>query len=411
MFISNTITLKENNAYDNLYTFYEDIIEFNECYNNEKYKLVVLEHRILTESQNDDIIILQEGLIETAKKIWEFIKNFLNKLKLHIIKIFNFIYNKIVSLISWIGKKFDGEKDLIVTPVNEELQLMQLLSDIKERVIKAETREELGRIREVVSMLPNFIATSEKVIKEKIPDVKEDNPSVKTRIHKTLNSLKNFGKSEYVDLLSVAAQKANLIQDIDERTKALELIKQKSTLIAHLEGFNASLGSKVAGKVSRIRPAPKEQLKESELINDEETLEEMSKEDVKKGAKVVGKHFVAANKSLFKTYVTDVPDDIKHAKDVIASKVKDKNFTNLNQKPTLQGVKDAAVAVGKTGWKVYDKVATPIGIAALAPLFYTKEIVLDIGLRHKKEILDFIDGKTPEGALKNTLNSVRKMVD
>ena len=107
----------------------EDLINFNEQYYNLKENIILQEHSSLS---NKDIL-LQEDYKEKLKSIWNSIKEFIAKLFNNISKVFIWLEEKFLQLITNIKRKFTNNEDITIPNISpEELAIQELDKQIDE---------------------------------------------------------------------------------------------------------------------------------------------------------------------------------------------------------------------------------------------------------------------------------------
>ena len=107
----------------------EDLINFNEYYYNLKENIILQEHSSLS---NKDIL-LQEDYKEKLKNIWVAIKEFIAKLFNNISKVFTWLEEKFLQLITNIKRKFTNNEDITIPNISpEELAIQELDKQIDE---------------------------------------------------------------------------------------------------------------------------------------------------------------------------------------------------------------------------------------------------------------------------------------
>jgi len=107
----------------------EDLINFNEQYYNLKENIILQEHSSFS---NKDIL-LQEDYKEKLKSIWNSIKEFIAKLFNNISKVFTWLEEKFLQLITNIKRKFTNNEDITIPNISpEELAIQELAKQIVE---------------------------------------------------------------------------------------------------------------------------------------------------------------------------------------------------------------------------------------------------------------------------------------
>jgi len=107
----------------------EDLINFNEQYYNLKENIILQEHSSFS---NKDIL-LQEDYKEKLKSIWNSIKEFIAKLFNNISKVFTWLEEKFLQLITNIKRKFTNNEDITIPNISpEELAIQELDKQIDE---------------------------------------------------------------------------------------------------------------------------------------------------------------------------------------------------------------------------------------------------------------------------------------
>jgi hypothetical protein len=107
----------------------EDLINFNEQYYNLKENIISQEHSLFS---NKDIL-LQEDYKEKLKSIWNSIKEFIAKLFNNISKVFTWLEEKFLQLITNIKRKFTNNEDITIPNISpEELAIQELDKQIDE---------------------------------------------------------------------------------------------------------------------------------------------------------------------------------------------------------------------------------------------------------------------------------------
>jgi len=107
----------------------EDLINFNEQYYNLKENIIIQEHSSFS---NKDIL-LQEDYKEKLKSIWNSIKEFIAKLFNNISKVFTWLEEKFLQLITNIKRKFTNNEDITIPNISpEELAIQELDKQIDE---------------------------------------------------------------------------------------------------------------------------------------------------------------------------------------------------------------------------------------------------------------------------------------
>lgn len=125
MFLTNTVNTQAKSLFEYNVELYEDIISFNEEYNNIKEDIILQEHSMLLEGNSLDYI--QESISETASKIWEHIKQFLIKLKNKIVEVWNIVKKKVLEIIVKLKSFFNKGEDVVVVDIKEDVSKLQRL--------------------------------------------------------------------------------------------------------------------------------------------------------------------------------------------------------------------------------------------------------------------------------------------
>ena len=125
MFLTNTVNIQSKSLFEYNVELYEDIISFNEEYNNIKESIILKEHSMLLEGNSLDYI--QESIGETASKIWEHIKQFLIKLKNKIVEVYNIVKKKVLEIIVKLKSFFSKGEDVVVVDIKEDVSKLQRL--------------------------------------------------------------------------------------------------------------------------------------------------------------------------------------------------------------------------------------------------------------------------------------------
>lgn len=398
----------------NPYVILESIIDFNEEYNTLKENISLQEHYQLTNNEK----YLEESLVDNIKAIWESIKRFLIKIKNSIVSAFNFIIKKILQVVSWFSSKFSKTNEVIVLPVDEDLQLLDMLESVKQRVNNAKTKEELQRAREVINLLPEFFSNARNIIKEKQPPVIEKTGVVKGMINNVINKLKFFGSGHNT---------SKVLNEVGRDDEQVQIVKQKAHILAQLEHYSVSLSVGITSKLLKTHNIPGKEMKlKTESI---EYYEEMSKETAlaisKKSVKILGQSTAElvtdfTNKESRGSYNKAVEsgenlkDEIKNEilpsikqsiKDKDVSKIKDLDFkkiaNNANEasKPARRIGSAASIALG-TALAPFDGGVT-LGTTLAASL------KLNLAANALPEIMEFIDGKQPLDKFKNFIRKLK----
>ena len=154
MFLTNTVNIQSKSLFEYNVELCEDIISFNEEYNNIKESIILQEHSMLLEGNTLDYI--QESIGETASKIWEHIKRFLIKLKNKIVEVYNIVKKKVLEIIVKLKSFFTKGEDIIVIDIKEDVSKLQRLrayiSNIG-KVTKENIMEHKKEIAAIVGMV------------------------------------------------------------------------------------------------------------------------------------------------------------------------------------------------------------------------------------------------------------------
>jgi hypothetical protein len=145
MFLTSNVKVKQFNPIE----LYEDIINFNEEYNDLKYDIILQEHTLLLEGKDEDYI--EESISETLKNVWnkilEFIKKVIEKAK----QFMQFIKRKAVEIIN----KFNKTEEVRVDKKGLE-QIKGKISEIGYNLTHINTKQYEGKI---YNSSPGYIKT------------------------------------------------------------------------------------------------------------------------------------------------------------------------------------------------------------------------------------------------------------
>jgi len=370
----------------NLYIILESIIDFNEEYNTLKENISLQEHYQLTNNEK----YLEESLVDNIKAIWESIKRFLIKIKNSIISAFNFIIKKILQVVSWFSSKFSKADEIIVIPVDEDLQLLDMLESVKQRVNNAKTKEELQRAREVINLLPEFFSNARNIIKEKQPPVIEKTGVVRGMINNVINKLKFFGSGHNT---------SKVLSEVGRDDEQVQIVKQKAHILAQLEHYSVSLSVGITSKLLKTHNIPGKEMKlKTESI---EYYEEMSaaraKEILVQSSKELVTDFSKENRGSIKGAAKSVVE----IKDSIKDKDTDKIIDHAKEiaTPLLRAKSAASLAAGILAAPFDGGVTLGVGLAS--------SLGINIGLNAKDDIIEYINGNSTIDKFKNFVRKIK----
>jgi hypothetical protein len=378
----------------NPYIILESIIDFNEEYNTLKENISLQEHYQLTNNEK----YLEESLVDNIKAIWESIKRFLIKIKNSIVSAFNFIIKKILQVVSWFSSRFSKADEVIVIPVDEDLQLLDMLESVKQRVNNAKTKEELQRAREVINLLPEFFSSAKKVIREKQPPVVEKTGLVRGMINGVINKLRVFGGGHNT---------SKVLSEVGRDDERVQLVKQKAHILAQLEHYSVSLSVDITSKLLKTHNIPGKEMKlKTESI--EYFNEELTREKIKE----------IRNQTIKDSTVGDIKAPYEVANNIVKSSL-DLKHAIVNK--DTEELKSSAKEIGKNGVKGYfafGYAGKLLATAAMAPIdggislgtTIAGGVGLNLGLRSAPEFLDYIDGKTSNDKLKSYIQKIKSML-
>ena len=394
----------------NPYVILESIIDFNEEYNTLKENISLQEHYQLTNNEK----YLEESLVDNIKAIWESIKRFLIKIKNSIVSAFNFIIKKILQVVSWFSSKFSKADEVIVIPVDEDLQLLDMLESVKQRVNNAKTKEELQRAREVINLLPEFFSNAKKVIREKQPPVIEKTGLVRGMINGVINKLRMFGSGHNT---------SKVLSEVGRDDEQVQLVKQKAHILAQLEHYSVSLSVDITSKLLKTHNIPGKEMKlKTESV---EYYEEMSKETAiaigKKSAKILGQSTAElvtdyTNKESRGSFSKAVESGEKLKSELVPAikdAIKNKDLSEIKKmdvKELVNNANEASKPVRRIGG------AATIGVGLLTAPFdggvtlgsgLASVLGWNIGLNAAPEIIDYIEGKKPLDKFKSFINKLK----
>ena len=394
----------------NPYIILESIIDFNEEYNTLKENISLQEHYQLTNNEK----YLEESLVDNIKAIWESIKRFLIKIKNSIVSAFNFIIKKILQVVSWFSSKFSKADEVIVIPVDEDLQLLDMLESVKQRVNNAKTKEELQRAREVINLLPEFFSNAKKVIREKQPPVIEKTGLVRGMINGVINKLRMFGSGHNT---------SKVLSEVGRDDEQVQLVKQKAHILAQLEHYSVSLSVDITSKLLKTHNIPGKEMKlKTESV---EYYEEMSKETAiaigKKSAKILGQSTAElvtdyTNKESRGSFSKAVESGEKLKSELVPAikdAIKNKDLSEIKKmdvKELVNNANEASKPVRRIGG------AATIGVGLLTAPFdggvtlgsgLASVLGWNIGLNAAPEIIDYIEGKKPLDKFKSFINKLK----
>lgn len=372
----------------NPYVILESVIDFNEEYNTLKENISLQEHYQLTNSEK----YLEESLVDNIKAIWDSIKRFLIKIKNSIVSAFNFIIKKILQVVSWFSSKFNKVDEVIVIPVDEDLQLLDMLEAVKQRVNNAKTKEELQRAREVIDVLPEFFSNAKNIIKEKKPPVVEKTGIVRSMINGVINKLRFFGSGNNT---------SKVLNEVGKDDERVQIVKQKAHILAQLEHYSVSLSVDITSKLLKTHNIPGKEMKlKTESI---EYYEEMSAARAKE-------ILVQSSKELVTDYTNkDNRGSITkaaQATEKIKDSIKNKDLSNISGDDVKEIAKPILRAKGVAGYAA-GALAAPFDGGVTLGLTLASSLGINIGLNAKDEFLDFIDGKTSNEKIKSFINKLK----
>lgn len=126
----------------------EDLINFNEQYYNLKENIILQEHSSFS---NKDIL-LQEDYKEKLKSIWNSIKEFIAKLFNNISKVFAWLEEKFLQLITNIKRKITNNEDITIPNISpEELAIQELDKQINKYLKDtSEFNKDINKVRNIM---------------------------------------------------------------------------------------------------------------------------------------------------------------------------------------------------------------------------------------------------------------------
>lgn len=174
----------------------EDLIHFNEYYYSLKEDIILQEHSSFS---NKDIL-LQEDYKEKLKNIWVAIKEFIAKLFNNISKIFTWLEEKFLQLITNIKRKFINNEDITIPNISpEELAIQELDKQIDEYLRHtSEFNKDINKVRNIMYAYN----TVDSIVSSKAINKGVDHINSKEELVSIINPMLNVFDTEVDDFKS-----------------------------------------------------------------------------------------------------------------------------------------------------------------------------------------------------------------
>jgi hypothetical protein len=244
MFLTNTVNTQTKSLFEYNVELYEDIISFNEEYNNIKEDIILQEHSMLLEGNTLDYI--QESISETAIKIWEHIKQFLIKLKNKIVEVWNIVKKKVLEIIVKLKSFFSKGEDVVVIDIKEDVSKLQRLRAYVSNIGKV-TKENIIEHKKAIAIIIGvgaYLALGVHLTNKKL---KEDD-WVKANFNEREQELKIVTEDSPISRVA-----DSIIREASNKSENSDDVKSQVEIISVISKEEINLANKILSKSTKIK--------------------------------------------------------------------------------------------------------------------------------------------------------------